>query len=183
MWKAESIIAHVAGFPSVLPSVTAWVTATAVFWLARSLALPRFRSLIRFCVCFNPVLSLSSLAVSPCNVLPFPILHLYHVFSSSPPSPLISVCLDPPKLSDDLKETLEGPLTYEECKKIPEIFQNDKAPGEDGFTVDFYAYFFELLGNDLRENVPEDRVKSQKCGTCLKNWFPSSFAQRYPMMS
>ena len=30
---------------------------------------------------------------------------------------------------------------------------------------------------NLRENVPEDRVKSQKCGTCLKNWFPSSFAQ------
>ena len=36
---------------------------------------------------------------------------------------------------------------------------------------------------NLRENVPEDPVKSQKCGTCLKNWFPSSFAQRYPMMS
>ena len=35
----------------------------------------------------------------------------------------------------------------------------------------------------LRENVPEDRVEWQKYGTCLKNWFPSSIAQRYPMVS
>ena len=42
---------------------------------------------------------------------------------------------------------------------------------------------FSVLKDLLKENVPEDRVKSQKCGTCLKNWFPSSFAQRYPMMS
>ena len=36
---------------------------------------------------------------------------------------------------------------------------------------------------ELRENVPEDRVKSVKCGTCFKNSKPSYFAQRYPMMS
>ena len=48
-----------------------------------------------------------------------------------------------------MQGTLEGPLTYEECKKILETFQNDKAPGEDGFTVEFYNYFFDLLGNDL----------------------------------
>ena len=54
-----------------------------------------------------------------------------------------------PKLSEDVQETLEGPLTYEECKKTLETFQNDKAPGEDGFTVEFYSCFFELLGNDL----------------------------------
>lgn len=57
--------------------------------------------------------------------------------------------VDSPKLSEDVQETLEGPLTYEECEKILETFQNDKAPGEDGFTVEFYTYFFELLGNDL----------------------------------
>ena len=48
-----------------------------------------------------------------------------------------------PKFSD------EGPLTYDECKKVLETFQADKAPGEDGFTAEFYMYFFDLLGNNL----------------------------------
>ena len=31
---------------------------------------------------------------------------------------------------------MEGLLTYKECKKVLETFQNDKSPGEDGFTVE-----------------------------------------------
>jgi len=49
--------------------------------------------------------------------------------------------VESPKPSEDVQGTLEGPLTYKECKRIPETFQNDKAPGEDGFTVAFYTYF------------------------------------------
>ena len=44
---------------------------------------------------------------------------------------------------------MEGPLSYEEYKKALETFQNNKAPGEDGFTVEFYKFFFDLLGHDL----------------------------------
>jgi len=40
-------------------------------------------------------------------------------------------------------------LTFHECKKVLETFQNDKAPGEDEFTAEFYIYIFDLLGNDL----------------------------------
>ena len=57
--------------------------------------------------------------------------------------------LELPKLSDEDRDSLEGQLTYDECKKVLETLQNDKAPGEDGFTVEFYKYFFELIGNDL----------------------------------
>ena len=57
--------------------------------------------------------------------------------------------LEIPKLSDQDRDSLEGRLSYEECKKISETFQNDKAPGEDGFTAEFYKLFFELLGDDL----------------------------------
>ena len=46
---------------------------------------------------------------------------------------------------------LEGLLTYDECKQVLETFQNDKSPGEDGFTVEFYKFFFELLGHNLVE--------------------------------
>ena len=65
------------------------------------------------------------------------------------------------KFSEDVKETLEGPLTYEECKQILETFQNDKAPGEDGFTVEFYTYFFYLLGNDLIASFNEAHEKGE----------------------
>ena len=54
-----------------------------------------------------------------------------------------------PRLSEDDREKCEGLLTYEECKKSLETFQNEKSPREDGFTVEFYKFFFELLGTDL----------------------------------
>ena len=69
--------------------------------------------------------------------------------------------VETPKLSEDAQETLEGPLTYEECKKIPETFQNNKAPGEDGFTVKFCTYFLELLGNDLTTSINDAHEKGE----------------------
>ena len=54
-----------------------------------------------------------------------------------------------PKLSDEERDKIDGLLTYEECKKVFETFQNDKSPGEDGFTVEFYKFFLELLGHNL----------------------------------
>ena len=35
----------------------------------------------------------------------------------------------------------------------------------------------------LRANFFVDRVKTEKCGTCLQNQLPSLFAQRYLMVS
>ena len=32
-----------------------------------------------------------------------------------------------------------------------------------------YVHNDHKVGQMLRENVPNDRVKSRKCGTCLKN--------------
>ena len=54
-----------------------------------------------------------------------------------------------PRLSDEERETIEGLLSFEECKKVVESFKNDKSPGEDGFTSEFYLTFFDLIGNDL----------------------------------
>ena len=60
-----------------------------------------------------------------------------------------------PKLSDEERDELEGLLRYDECKQVLETFQNDKSPGEDGFTVEFYKFFFELLGHNLVESFNE----------------------------
>jgi len=46
-----------------------------------------------------------------------------------------------PRLSDEERDNMEGLLTYEECKKVLETFQNDRFPGEDGFTVVLLALF------------------------------------------
>ena len=58
-----------------------------------------------------------------------------------------------PKLSDDDKENLEGELTIPECRQILKTFNFGKSPGEDGFTVEFYIKFFELLAFDLVESL------------------------------
>ena len=34
---------------------------------------------------------------------------------------------------------MEGPLSYEDCKKALDTFQNNKAPGEDG--LNFIRFF------------------------------------------
>ena len=61
-----------------------------------------------------------------------------------------------PKLSDDERDKLEGPLKFDECKKVLETFQNDKSPGKDGFfTAEFYQLFFDLPENDLIASLNE----------------------------
>ena len=69
--------------------------------------------------------------------------------------------LEIPTFRDKERYNLEGPLTYDECRKALETFQNDKAPGEDGFTIEFYKYFFDLLGNDLLASFNEAHAKGE----------------------
>ena len=57
--------------------------------------------------------------------------------------------LNLPRLSNEDSDNLEGLLTYEECKATLASFKNDKSPGEDGFSAEFYSTFFDLIGEDL----------------------------------
>ena len=73
-----------------------------------------------------------------------------------------------PRLSDDDKESLEGELTIEECCQI---LKNLQFPGEDGFTVEFYTKFFEILASDLVESLNTAYLRgelsiSQRRGGC-----------------
>ena len=58
-----------------------------------------------------------------------------------------------PKLSDEDREEIEGLLTLDECKSALKSFQENKSPGEDGFTVEFYEYFFDSVGSYLLESL------------------------------
>ena len=57
--------------------------------------------------------------------------------------------LDIPKLDDTQRDELEGEITLKECRDILRTFSSGKSPGDDGFTWEFYNYFFDLLGQDL----------------------------------
>ena len=94
-----------------------------------------------------------------------------------------------PQLTEENKAELEGLLTLEECKEALASFGNGKSPGEDGFTVEFYTEFFDILGIDLVESLNSAYEKghlsiSQRRGVItllpkeewplieLKNWRP-----------
>lgn len=51
-----------------------------------------------------------------------------------------------PNLSDESKEICEGPITYSECLQTLKQMKNNKSPGPDGLTKEFYLHFFTLLG-------------------------------------
>ena len=40
----------------------------------------------------------------------------------------------------------EGQLTYFECFKVLSTFNNNKTPGNDGLTVEFYKFFWPQIG-------------------------------------
>ncbi|KAL9969964.1 hypothetical protein ACROYT_G022257 [Oculina patagonica] len=58
-----------------------------------------------------------------------------------------------PELSNEEQEQMEGIFTLEECKRILESFEDNKSPGEDGFTAEFYKHFFDLIGLDLIQSL------------------------------
>ena len=99
--------------------------------------------------------------------------------------------LNIPQLNVEEQESLEKDLTFEELKDALTSFADNKSPGEDGFTKEFYEAFFDLLGKDLLNSYNEAFNKgslsvSQKRGTItlipkgdenlsdLKNWRPIS---------
>ena len=99
--------------------------------------------------------------------------------------------LDIPQLTEEEQEPLETALTLEEMKNALASFANNKPPGEDGFTKEFYEHIFDLLWEDLLNSYNEAFQKgelsiSQRRGTItlipkedtnlndLKNWRPIS---------
>ena len=96
-----------------------------------------------------------------------------------------------PKLNKEKAETLEGPIAYEEAAKALQSMKNDKSPGSDGFTVNFFKYFWKDIGHFIirslnegfdtgkmsitqREGIITCIPKGDKPREFLKNWRPIS---------
>ena len=58
-----------------------------------------------------------------------------------------------PKLTEDLRSDCEGKLGYSECYNVLQSFQNNKSPGNEGLTAEFYLAFWPLIGRLLVDSI------------------------------
>ena len=95
-----------------------------------------------------------------------------------------------PELNEEEKITCEGALTMHECSAALKSFKNNKSPGNDGLTAEFYKKFWPILGKmcvssfneslELGELSISQRqavitlLDKGKDRTLLKNWRPIS---------
>ena len=95
------------------------------------------------------------------------------------------------KLDDKQKASLEGPITTEEMLSSLKHMKNNKSPGSDGFTIEFFKFFWTDIGHFIVRSInygfeTGELSSTQKEGviTCLpkgnknkqyiKNWRPIS---------
>jgi len=58
-----------------------------------------------------------------------------------------------PKSSNNLRLLCEGQLTYTDCCNVLEKLKNNKSPGNDGLTAEFYKKFWPILGTFLVDSL------------------------------
>ena len=63
--------------------------------------------------------------------------------------------LEIPKLSNEEQNLLEHDVSAEEIKNALKRFQKNKTPGDDGFSVEFYETFIDLIGGNLLDSYNE----------------------------
>ena len=57
--------------------------------------------------------------------------------------------LQHPVLTDTESSNLEGEITAYEISNVIRNMKNNKSPGSDGFTVDFFKFFFKDFKHDV----------------------------------
>ena len=94
-------------------------------------------------------------------------------------------------LSDDSKQLCDGKLTLDECTEALKDFQNNKSPGNDGLTAEFYKFFWSKISKyfiqcletvyemgeltiSQKQAIIKLLEKKGKDRTFLKNWRPIS---------
>ena len=71
---------------------------------------------------------------------------------------------DLPKLDDTDKDICDSPITLDEIYDSIKGMQNDKSPGPDGLSKNFYMCFFDILGPmllKLYENIFDENTMSE----------------------
>eukprot|EP00253_Pinus_taeda_P015017 PITA_15017 len=78
-------------------------------------------------------------------------------------------------VNEDKAEELYAPVTTGELESTLKWFKKDKSPGSDGWTIEFYLAFYDILGQDLLKVVEECRISGS-----LYNAINSTFIALIP---
>eukprot|EP00253_Pinus_taeda_P018078 PITA_18078 len=65
----------------------------------------------------------------------------------------------PSMFDDDQNNTSFQPISKNELFEVMKSFKRDKSPGPDGWTIEFYIHFFDLLKKDILAMVEELRMR------------------------
>ena len=102
-----------------------------------------------------------------------------------------NIDLSPKQITEDEKLSLENPITKQELDIALKTLKNNKSPGPDGYSPEFYIYFWPELGYLFLEYVNSSHKKgclttailegtitclpnTGKSRNLLKNWRPIS---------
>ena len=72
---------------------------------------------------------------------------------------VLHTMVEAPTLSSEEKESLEELVSEEEALAVLKRMNNQKSPGSDGFTTEFYKFFFwkDMFWSDLLTVVLDHR--------------------------
>jgi hypothetical protein len=62
---------------------------------------------------------------------------------------------------------MDSPYTKKEIWEVLKSFAKDKIPGPDGWIVEFFLHFFDLVGVELLEMVEDTRTSGKVIGCKL----------------
>jgi hypothetical protein len=67
--------------------------------------------------------------------------------------------LFPQMVTDEEARALESPCTKEEILEVIKGFTKEKSLSPDGWTVELYLHYFDLMGQDLLDAIEDSRIK------------------------
>ena len=120
-------------------------------------------------------------------------LHFAHIFCDDKNTCLLEqlkvVMLYPHMISNEGALCLSDPVSLKEIESALKYFKKDRSSGLDGWPVEFYLHFFDLLGHDLVNVVDSARVSgfippslnSTFLALIPKKYKPPSFADFRPI--
>eukprot|EP00253_Pinus_taeda_P010417 PITA_10417 len=64
-------------------------------------------------------------------------------------------------VEEEEAEDLSRPVSKEEVEAAMKIMAKDKSPGPDGWTIELFLFFFDVIGSEITDVIEESRMKGE----------------------